>query len=386
MRRIWAFPLMMVLAIGVPQLVSAGWEEGVAAYKAGNLAEAARQFQSVTEEHPEWPDGYFMLGQVLGKLKKNQEGLAASRKAYDLKPGDVRYQMQLGTAYLQSNRFRDAAQLLSKIDESKLSAQQKKIYHQSLAVALDKTGQSGAALGALKKAAQSSPNDADAQFNYGATAFNAGKITEAIGALEKAVQLDGKDPAKRKALVDALMRQGRQTRGSSKASIYAKAATQAQALVALKGTFDNFLKLGEAQLGGARYADAIQSFNQAAAKNSGEWIPHFYIGQASTAKADYPRAEAALKKALGMQLSSENQNRVHKQLGFVYEKQKKYEAAVASYERAGDSAGATRVRENADIAKFNKEADKEAAEYDDLKRKERELQEELKKLGSPPRF
>jgi len=386
MRKMLILPLAVALLVAAPSLLEAGWEEGVAAYKGGNLAEAARQFQAVTEEHPDWPDGYFMLGQVLSKMKKNQDALNALRKAYDLKPGDVRYQLQLGTAYLQNNRYRDAAQLLKKLDEGKLSGQQKQIYHKALAVALDKTGQTGAALDALKKAAASNPSDAGAQFNYGAAAFNAGRTAEAVTALGKAVQLDGRDQAKRRAYIDALLKQGRQTRGAGKAGVYRKAAEAGKALVSQNPSYDNLLKLGEAQLGAAQYTEAVQSFNQASAKNSREWIPHFYIGQASTAKQDYGRAETELKQALGKSPSGDDKNRVYKQLAFVYEKQRKFDEAVDTYNKAGDSAGAQRAKENADIAKFNKEADQEQKEYQDLKDKEKELQEQLKQLGggSPP--
>lgn len=386
MRKLLISPLFVVLLASFAGSTEAGWEEGVAAYKSGNLAEAARQFQTVTEEHPDWPDGYYMLGQVLSKLKKNQEALNASRKAYDLNPGDVRFQLALGTTYLQSNRYRDAAELLSKINEGALSAQQKKIYHQALAVAMDKTGQTGAAMSALQKATQSNPNDAAAQFNFGAAAFNAGQTSVAVTALEKAVRLDSKDPAMRKAYTDALLKSGRETRGSGKSGIYTKAAESAKALVALKPTYDNFLLLGEAQLGAKQYGEAVQTFNQAAAKNSSAWIPHFYIGQASTAKADYPRAETALKKALDMGAPSADKNRIWRQLGFVYEKQRRFDEAISAYTTAGDSGGVERVQGNSEIAKHNQQADREQQEYEELKRKERELQEELKKLGTgaPP--
>lgn len=386
MRKKLISPLVVLLLASFAGSADAGWEEGVAAYKSGNLAEAARQFQSVTEEHPDWPDGYYMLGQVLAKLKKNQEALNASRKAYDLGPGDVRFQLSLGNAYLQNNRFRDAAELLSKINEGSLNAQQKKLYHQALAVAMDKTGRSGEALGALQKAAQSNPNDAAAQFNYGAAAFNAGQTSAAVTALEKAVRLDSKDAAKRKAYTDALLKSGRTTRGSGKAGIYVKAAESAKALVALKPTYDNFLLLGEAQLGAKQYGDAVQTFNQAAAKNSGAWLPQFYIGQASTSKADFPRAETALEKALAMNPPAADKNRIWRQLGFVYEKQKRFEEAIRAYTTAGDSAGVSRVQGNAEIAKHNQEADREQQQYEEIKRKERELQEQLEKLGtgSPP--
>ncbi|MCB1053977.1 MAG: tetratricopeptide repeat protein [Acidobacteria bacterium] len=378
--------LALGLLLGAPALLKADWEQGVAAFKAGNYAEAARQFQGVTEEHKEWADGYSMLGQALSKLNRKQDALNAFRQAYDLKPGDVQFQLQLANSYVQNGRFRDAASLLTNINEGSLSANQKPVYHKLLAVSLDKTGQSGAALDALRKAAQSSPNDASAQYNYGAAAFNAGQTAAAVAALEKAVRLDGKDTTKRRAYIDALLRSGRETRGDGKTAAYAKAAEAAKALVAQAPTFDNLMKLGEAQLGAKQYTEAIQSFNQASSKKSSDWIPYYYMGQASTARQDYAKAEEALEKALKVQLSDKDRSRVYKQLGFVYEKQRRYEEAIKAYNNAGDSASAQRAQENRQINEHNKEADAEQQKYEELKKAEEQLQKELEELGaSPPR-
>lgn len=377
----------VALLVGTPSLLRAGWEEGVAAYKAGNYTAAAQEFQSVTEQHKDWPDGYFMLGQALDKLKRKQDALNAYRQAYDLKPGETRYQLQLGNAYVQNNRFRDAASLLTKIDESSLSASQKPVYHKLLAVSLDKTGQTGAALEALAKAARSNPNDAAAQYNYGAAAFNGNRTGDAVSALEKAVRLDGKNAGYRLAYVNALMRQGRETRGDAKIGIYNKAADAAKQLVAIQPSYDNLMKLGEAQLGAKQYTEAVQSFNQAAAKKSSEWIPHYYIGQASTARKDYSKAEQALNKALAANPPAKDRQRVYRQLGFVYEKQKRYDDAIEAYTTAGDNAGVTRAKENRDINLHNKEAEAEQREYQELKAAEERLQKELEELGAePPRF
>ncbi|MDY7093456.1 MAG: tetratricopeptide repeat protein [Acidobacteriota bacterium] len=379
--------LVATLVLGAPSLLRADWETGVAAFKSGNYTAAAQEFQTITEQHKDWPDGYFMLGQALNKLNRKQDALNAFRQAYDLKPNDTRYQLQLGNSYVQNNRFRDAASLLTKIDEGSLSGSQKQIYHKLLAVSLDKTGQAGAALDALAKAARSNPNDASVQYNYGAAAFNAGRTADAVNALEKAVRLDGRDTTKRRAYVDALMRSGRETRGSGKLGVYAKAADAAKALVAADPSYDNLMKLGEAQLGAKQYTEAVQSFNQAASKKSNEWIPHFYIGQASTARQEYTKAEQALKQALQKSPPAKDRQRVQKQLGFVYEKQKRYDEAIDFYNQAGDAAGAQRARENRDINAHNREAEAEQREYEELKAAEERLKKELEELGTePPRF
>lgn len=79
--------LALGLLLGAPALVKADWEQGVAAFKAGNYAEAARQFQEVTEQHKDWPDGYSMLGQALSKLNRKQDALNASVRHTTSSPG-----------------------------------------------------------------------------------------------------------------------------------------------------------------------------------------------------------------------------------------------------------------------------------------------------------
>jgi predicted Zn-dependent protease len=108
---------VLFLASGIAE---AGWEEGVAAFKAGNLDTAAQEFRGVVEKTPDFAGGHFMLGQVLLKQKKNREALESLRKAYELDSAQVSYQMALSQAYLGNNRFSDAAQLLRFINVGSL--------------------------------------------------------------------------------------------------------------------------------------------------------------------------------------------------------------------------------------------------------------------------
>lgn len=387
MRAIRIALLAGALTIGSTGLAEAGWEQGVAAFKAGDFTTAAREFQDVVDQQPEWPGGHYMLGQALGKLNRGQDALTHLRKAYDLNPNDAQYQLALAKSYIDMKRYGDAASLLNKVNESGLAKSQQSVYNQLKAVALSKSGQADQAVDALRKVAQANPNDAAAQYNYGSAAFNAGQISEAIRALEKAVQLDSRDPEKRVSLITALIRSGRMTSGSQKKGVYQKAASTAQALVSQQPTFDNYLLLGEAHLGAGQYDQAVGAFNQAAGKKSNDWTAHFYIGQARTAQGRFDEAEAALKKALASNPSSQNRSRIQKQLAYVYEKQKKFDLAEQTYAAAGDPASAARVKENAEIAKYNQEVAQEEAKYRELKEKEEELKKQLENLpgNAPPR-
>lgn len=379
--------LALTLVFSIGGTAEAGWEEGVAALKSKNYEQAAREFQGVTEQHPDWPDGYYMLGQSLLKLRRSSDALNALRKAYDLKPNEVKYQYTLGKTYAVANRFREAAELLGKVDANALPAAQRGDFYQTYAAALTKSGQGDQAIDALGKAAAAHPNDADSQYNYGAALFNVGRTGDAVNALGKAVQLDGKDATKLEAYINALQRQGRQSKGAAKAAAYQKATGAAKSLVEQKPSYENYLLLGEAQLGASQYGDAVESFKQASARKSSDWLPYFYSGQAYFKEGDFSNAESSLKRALSVQLPDKDKKRVWGQLGFVYTEQKRYKDAAEAYTNAGDTAKAAAAQQNSEIAAHNQDAEKEQAEYNALMKQEEEIKRKLQELegGKPPR-
>jgi tetratricopeptide (TPR) repeat protein len=378
--------LSLALAAGLAAPAFAGWDEGVAAYKAGNFAQAANEFQAVVNERPDWAGGYLMLGQTQLKLDRNEAAVASLRKAYDLNPSDTPTQLALARAYLEVRRYGDASELLKRINAGSLPKDQQGQYHQMVAVAASKTGQTDGAVAALRQAASASPNNADAQYAYGAAALAAGDTTAAVSALEKAVRLDANDVAKHRSLTKALIALGRETRDAApKKTAYTKAVDAARALTGKDPSYDSLLLLGEAQLGATQYDQAAATFGQAATKNANDWLVYFYQGQAYTAAGDYGKAEPPLKQALGK--SGADARRIWRQLGFVYEKQKNFAAAVDAYNKAGDSGSVARVQENEKIAAENKEAEEHNRRVKELEEEAKRLEEEMKRVqgqGKPP--
>lgn len=378
---------LSLLVLGGVGVAEAGWEEGVAAFKAKNYTQAAKEFQEVVQQQPDWANGHRMLGQTLLMLNRNQEALTQLRKAYDLNPSEPAIQLVLAKAYLETSRFADAAQLLGQVNQASLPKDQQGVYHQMLAVALEKSGQSGRALQSFEQAARVNPNDADAQFNYGTAAFNAGDTTSAITALEKAARLDARDVKKKEAYLSALIRGAREASGSGKQGLYAKAITVAQDLAGQSATYDHLVSLGEAQLGARDYDGAADTFSKATGKNSADWLGYYYLGQAQTLTDHFPDAEASLKQALQKTTTAKNQQTIWKQIGFVYEKMKKYPEAKLSYTKAGDAEGAARVEQNQNIAAENAKIEEQNRKADEVDAERKRLEEELKKLpggGAPP--
>jgi Flp pilus assembly protein TadD len=378
-RRFTIFLVLLGFVLGAGT-AWAGYEEGVQAFKSGNYSLAVSELQSYVQEAPGQWQGHYVLGQALLKLKRNQEALTSLRKAYDLNPNDGSVQLNLANAYLVNRRYRDAARLLRQIDEDSLPSRVRPVYDQMLAKALQESGQEGAALGPLRRAAASSPSDADAQYNYGAAALQAGQISAAVDALGNAARLEPSNSARVETYIQALFRLGRGQRGSAKMQTYRKALTAAQRLADANGSYDNLMLLGEAQLGAKEYAAAARTFRRASTRNSSDWLVYYYIGQAYTATGEYTNASSALQQALTKTSQSHDKTRIWSQLGFVYEKEKDYEKAKSAYRRAGDSGSVARVEKNEETAKYNQEVEQENKKIEEMKKEQERIEKELQQL------
>lgn len=365
----------------------AGYEEGAAAYKAKNYQEAVNQFQAFIEElkgmeaaeKPEYAVVYQMLGMSYIGMGKPKDAVAPLKTALQLKPGDAIIQLGLGQAYFKANDYKNAADVLGKLNTSSLPEAHRASVATMLSVSYDKSGQDDLALGQLEKAAKANPNDATTQFNYGVKALQAGYTDDAVAALGKAASLDAKDAAKQKAYAQALLRKARETRDrAAKSATYAKAVSAAQALTRLEGSYDNLLLLAEAQLGGQQYDAAVATLGQATGKNANDWLPHYYLGQAHAAKGSYDQAIGPLKTALAKPRA--DQKKIWSQMGFVYEKQKNYGEAKTAYTNAGDSRGLARIQENERIAAENQAIEAQNQKIKELEEEKRRLEKEMQAL------
>ncbi len=380
--------LALALLAGGAGVALAGYEEGVAAFKAGRYDQAAREFQAFVDQRPGIFEGYYMLGQSLTRLNRSREALSHLQEALKLKPDHVGVQLILGKTYLDVGRYSDAAGLLGKINAGSLPKAQQGALYQMLAMALEKGGDEEGAAAQLGQAARVNPEDAEIQFQYGILALKIGDTDRAIAALAKATQLDSKDAAKQRAYAQALVRKGRTTTGTAKIATYEKAVVAGKVVAAGNPSYDDLMLLAGAQLGAKQYDGALSTLQRAASKNAGDWLPQFYLGQAYTQKGQFASAESSLRQALDKASSSSDKMKIWQNLGLVYEKQKKYDDSIAAYRQANDSASVQRVQENKDTAEYNKAVEAEAAEIKRLQEEQERIKEELQALpgGPPPGF
>ncbi len=381
MRKLSILSALLILLLAGAAFADEDYDAGLAALKAKKYGDAAAAFQRYAEKMPAAYQGHLLLGQALLAGDQAAKAVPALRKANELKAGDAGIQLALGRALALSGNNRDACAVLAKIDPSAVQGQNQTVLYQVRASA----NCGGDNTADLKKIAQAK-NDATSWAAYGVAELNNGDVAAAVSALDKAVGLAPNDVKIRSSHVSVLVRQARTANGAAKDAAYRKALGSAQKLSQVDGSFDNLLTLGEVQLGAKEYNAAVTSFRSAVAKNSSDWLPHYYIGQAYTASAQYPPAVDPLNTALRLAKKPDDQKKVYFQLGFVYEKQKNYADSILNYEKAGDTRAATRVKENRDIEKGNKEADEHNKQISALEAEQERLKKEMQALpgGAPP--
>ena len=367
------------LALALP--AAAGWDEGVAAFGAKNYEKAAAEFKQVVDQNPDGYRGHYMLGACLQRLGRKEEALGHLKKAHELSPADVSVKVELAKSYSSVRKYREIVELLGGTDFSSLQPAQKAVVYQVRGEAYLRTDNIQGAFDDFRNVSKLMPKDADIQYSYGTVALKADQTDAAVAALTEAVKLDGADADKKKALVNALIKQGRVTNDkAAKKNAYSTAAQVAGQLVAAAPNFDNLMLKMSAEIGAGSFLAAIQTGEQAQTKNAQDWLVPFYIGQAYTGSEQFDKAIAPLKKAQGLATNPADKKKVLQQLGFNYEKQKNYAEAIAVYTSAGDQAAVERVKKNEETAKFNQDVDSQLAQREALEKEKKRLEAEMKKL------
>ena len=373
--------MLMLLVVAGALPVLAGWDEGVAAFTKRDYNTAAQEFQGLVDSNPEGWRGHYMLGLSFEQLKKGQEALNHLRKAYDLNPNELSIKLALGRAYHNAKRYSDVSKLLAPVDASSLPAKQQSAFYQMRGKARLETGDENGGLADLKALVRLNPKDAQIQYLYGAQLAKAERVDESIDALGNASRLDPGDSEKKRSYVTALLKKGRMTRDkSAKLDSYKKAAALANELATAAPTYDNLLLECSAELGGKLYNEAIASCEKAANKKTDEWLAYYYTGQAYCSAGRFAEAEAPLNKALTKTNKPGDTKNIWNQLGFAYEKQKKYAESIEAYTNSGNQGAATRVADNERTARDNAAIEAENEKIRQMQEEAKRLEEELKAI------
>ena len=159
--------LAVVCALLTASVAFAGWDEGVAAFRSGNYAQAIAEFQQFVEERPDQQAGYQMLGRSLLRGGKAGEAVAAFQKAIEMKADDIGSQVLLGQAFYQSGKPRECISTLSRLNIGGLPANIQVGVYETRGASYARLGNTGSAAADLGRVADLKPSDAKARFEYG---------------------------------------------------------------------------------------------------------------------------------------------------------------------------------------------------------------------------
>jgi len=316
-----------------------------------------------------------MLGLSLRGAHQISQALTALQKAVKLDPQNPSYAIALGQTLVQAKKYDDAYLILKKISYSKLDARSKAMYAPAFGTAAIKAGFPSEAVTVLKAQSKSS-HDAGLFYSLGYAYGATGDWSKAFSAFKKAWELNPKDSKNGRSAVKAAISAGRRSVGSQKRSFYAQGAAIAEKLAA-SGKFDDILLAGECWLGGEEYRKALSWFEKAQLKQPQNALVRFYKAQCLTSLGKNNDAIASLKDALKIGVDGKLRTQVYGQLGYIYDKIKKYDLAAQAYKNAGNTSKVNEMKDKKAKAAENAKADAEQAEY---RRKLKALEAQIKEL------
>jgi len=367
--------VLLLLAVALP--AGADYNKGVEAYRARDYATAVKEFRAVVEQSPEHAGSHYMLGISLRANKQISEALASLRKATELDPGNASYAIAYGQTLIQMNRFNDAYLTLKKVRYSDLDARARQSYAPAFATAAIKAGFPGEAISVLEAQTKANPKNADLFYTLGYAYSADGNPAKAFSAFKKAYELKPADTKNGISAVKSAISAGRRSGGSRKVSYYSQGAAIADKIAAASPTFDNILLAGEAQLGAKNYQKALGWFDKAKAQQPQNALVYFYRSQCNTSLGKYDSAISDLQQALKIGVDGKLRTQIYNQMGFIFDKTKKYDQAITAYKNAGNSAKVREIEDKKAKAAQNAAADKERREYE---AKLKALEQQIKEL------
>ena len=302
-----------------------------------------------------------------------------------MNPSGLKVTIALARAYYDAGEYDKIGALLGSLEPVLLAPQDQSTVLQLRGMAREKAGDVNGALQDFTQLAAIQPDNAAVQYFYGAKAVAAGHLDAGILALEKAMQLDPQDPAKARMYALALIKRARAV-GDDAAmkQDYLLAAAVAAKMAEAEPTHTNLMLQSSAELGAGEYTKAVETGKAAIAANPGDWLAHYYLGQAYSGGRQYAAAEEPLRASLE-RAGPEDQRLVWRQLGWIYEKQNRAAEAAEAYRHAEDESGAAATPEDIKADPADGEIEARKRRLIEMKREAEQIEQELKNLEGRPK-
>ncbi len=155
-------------------------------YQTGRYVEAEKLARLITEDFPEHPFGWKVLGAILKETGRVSESIVPSQKSLEITPQDPIAHSNLGVTLQALGRLEEAEIILRKAIALNFDYA---TAHNNLGITLQGLGRLEEAETSLKQAISLKPDFVEAYVNLGNTLKELNKLDESLSCLNKAISL-----------------------------------------------------------------------------------------------------------------------------------------------------------------------------------------------------
>ena len=290
---------LMLLLPFLASSAIADYKQAVAYYMQGRYDKAIQELKPDLDQNPDWEFGHRLAGLSYLKLKNNALAISSLTRAVTLKSKAFSTYLGLGQAYFNMQRYESCVDALNQgepfLATEKEPEKEKYKLQQLRGYANHQLQKFNEAVNDLQAAIRITGTEWADYSQLGISFYNLKRDDEAIQALQKALALKAGHTITAEYLAKAYFRRG----------ISALSAKQ--------------------------YDQALDFLRKARDYNPKDGFVYYNMAEALIFQKNFSEAEKSLNQALEIMPRSAE---VFQRLGLVYEKQKKWDLASTSYQKA----------------------------------------------------
>ena len=314
-----------------------GWDHAISLFNQKQYRPAIREFHAVLRDNPGYWQAWYYIGYSHFQLKDYEDSIDSFQRYIKSAAGQEKEQASgdyfVGFAYYELKQYDKSIPALSQYCSimERLREKVEPTARAALGRAYIFTNRFAEAVNALTQAAAEMKTNAN---NYYYIGFAQHKLVHedlAVLALNRALEIDAKDPDSLSLLGDIYLGQSKKNPAAAKQAIQV-----GERLATVRDDEHSWALLGQAYLIDQQYAKAAPPLEKFARAHTDSGPAWFNLGLALSRSEQWKPAENALEQAVKLVPAN---GPAQLELGYVYEKDKQYDKALAAYQRAYQISG-----------------------------------------------
>jgi tetratricopeptide (TPR) repeat protein len=329
--------VIALIAVSTTTAVAQDWEHAVSLFNQKQYRPAIREFHAVLKGNPDAWQSWYYIGASHFWLQSYDDAIDAFQNYLKSAEKDDKVQASgsyyIGMSHYQAKRYEQAIPALARYVS--LSAKTQEKIDTTARAALGRsyifTNRFSDAIPVLTAAAAEMKTNATNYYFIGFAQNKLGRPDQAVTALNQGLSIDPKDADSLTLLADIYFAQVRQNPATAKQLI-----SVGERLIAVRDDERAWGLLGQAYLIDKQYAKAaplLDKFARAHVESGGAW---YNLGVSLSRSSQWKPAAEALEKTVKL---APTNTAALLELGYVYESDKQYDKALASYQRVYEASG-----------------------------------------------